>query len=80
MRPQTQFTKSSDVSIAYQVSGSGPIDLIYVSGWLGCIEYEWENPPYADFFDLLGSFARVIRFDKRGTGMSDREVVSPDVV
>ena len=77
MRPQTQFTKSGDVTIAYQVSGAGPIDLVYVSPWLTNIEYEWENPRFAHYFELLGSFARVIRFDKRGTGMSDREVGYP---
>ncbi len=77
MRPQTQFTKSGDVTIAYQVSGKGPIDLVYAPGWLTNIEYEWENPRYAHFFQLLGSFARLIRFDKRGTGMSDRELGYP---
>ncbi len=77
MRTQTQFTKSGDVTIAYQVSGQGPIDLVYVPGWLTNIEYEWENPRYAHFFQLLGSFTRLIRFDKRGTGMSDREVGYP---
>ena len=76
-RPQTQFTKSGDATIAYQVTGKGPIDLVYIPGWVTNIEYEWENPRYAHFYELLGSFARLIRFDKRGTGMSDRQVGYP---
>jgi pimeloyl-ACP methyl ester carboxylesterase len=74
MRARTQFAKSGDVSVAYQVTGSGPPDLVYVPGWLSNVEYAWENPIYANFLTRLAAFSRLIRFDKRGTGMSDREV------
>ena len=73
-RPPTKFTKSGDVTIAYQVTGSGPPDLVYVPGWISNVEYAWENPAYAHYLHRLASFSRLIRFDKRGTGMSDREV------
>jgi pimeloyl-ACP methyl ester carboxylesterase len=77
MRPRTQFTKCGDITIAYQVTGEGPLDLIYIPGWVSNVEFEWENPKYAHFFQMLGSFSRLIRFDKRGTGMSDRDVGYP---
>lgn len=73
-RPETQYTRSGDVNIAYQVFGDGPIDLVNAEGWLSNIEYAWESPDYARFLTKLGRFARVIVFDKRGTGMSDRDV------
>ena len=75
--PKTQFTKSGDITIAYQCFGSGPIDLVYAQGWLSNIEYAWENPDYARFLSSLGSFSRVMFFDKRGTGLSDRDVGLP---
>lgn len=74
MRPRTHYTKSDDISIAYQVLGDGPIDLVYVPGWLSHLEYAWENPTCAHFFNRLSSFVRLIFFDKRGSGMSDRNV------
>jgi pimeloyl-ACP methyl ester carboxylesterase len=74
MPPRTQYTKSCNVSIAYQVIGEGPIDLVYASGWLSNVEYAWENPDYARFLRRLASFSRLIVFDKRGTGLSDRDV------
>lgn len=70
--PRTRYAKSGDVGIAYQVIGDGPIDLVYVPGWVSNIELFWEEPSYAHFLDRLASFARLIMFDKRGTGMSDR--------
>jgi len=73
-RPKTRFTKCGDIHIAYQVFGDGPIDLLYAQGWLSNVEYAWESPDYARFLTKLGRFARVIFFDKRGTGMSDRDV------
>ena len=73
-RPRTQYAKCGDLHIAYQVFGDGPIDLLYAQGWLTNIEYAWESPDYARFLTKLGRFARVIFFDKRGTGMSDRDV------
>src|SRR5688572_1604757 len=74
MSPRTQYTKSGNVSIAYQVIGEGLIDLVYASGWLTNVEYAWENPDYARFLRRLASFSRLIIFDKRGTGLSDRDV------
>lgn len=73
-RPITQYAKSGDVHIAYQVVGDGPVDLLYAQGWVSNVEYAWENPDYARFLTRLGRSFRVIFFDKRGTGMSDREV------
>ena len=55
----------------------GPVDLLYAQGWLSNVEYAWESPDYARFLTKLSRFARVIFFDKRGTGMSDREVGAP---
>jgi pimeloyl-ACP methyl ester carboxylesterase len=70
--PKTQYTKSGDVHIAYQVSGRGPLDLVVVPGFVSHLEYWWEYPDAARFFERLGSFSRLICFDKRGTGLSDR--------
>jgi pimeloyl-ACP methyl ester carboxylesterase len=70
--PVTRYAKSGEVHIAYQVSGDGPLDLVVVPGWVSHLEYQWEEPWGARFFERLGSFSRLIRFDKRGTGLSDR--------
>ncbi|MFO0993496.1 MAG: adenylate/guanylate cyclase domain-containing protein [Hyphomicrobiales bacterium] len=72
MSAETKYTRSDNVSIAYQVTGSGPIDVLIVPGFVSHLEQGWENPSYAAFLDRIGSFARLIRFDKRGTGLSDR--------
>jgi pimeloyl-ACP methyl ester carboxylesterase/class 3 adenylate cyclase len=74
MIPQTQYAKCGRLSIAYQVLGSGPIDLVYAHGWVSHLEYAWENPDYARFFRRLASFSRLIMFDRRGMGLSDRDV------
>jgi len=71
-RPETRYTKSGDVNIAYQVVGEGPFDLIWVPGWISNVEESWEVPEYAHFLQRLSSFSRLILFDKRGTGLSDR--------
>ena len=76
-RPKTQYAKCGDLHIAYQVIGDGPVDLLYAQGWLSNVEYAWESPHYARFLTRLGRFCRLIFFDKRGTGMSDREVGLP---
>ena len=55
MPPRTQYTKSGNVSIAYQVLGNGPIDLVYAQGWITNVEYAWENPDYARFLTRLGT-------------------------
>ncbi|MEM6988312.1 MAG: alpha/beta hydrolase, partial [Pseudomonadota bacterium] len=65
MRPQTQYADQGKHAIAYQVTGSGPIDLVYIPGWVSNVEFEWENPRYAKFFEMMGSFCRLIRFDNR---------------
>jgi pimeloyl-ACP methyl ester carboxylesterase len=70
--PQTRYARSGDVHIAYQVVGEGPPDLIYVPGWVSHLDYFWEEPGYARFLRRLASFSRLILFDKRGTGLSDR--------
>ena len=72
MQPETRYARSGGLNIAYQVSGGGPLDLVLVSGWISHLELDWEEPRSARFLDRLGSFARLIRFDKRGTGLSDR--------
>jgi class 3 adenylate cyclase len=77
MKPKTRYAKNGAVSIAYQVFGQGSLDLVYVPGWISHVEYTWEQPAYAHFLERLGSFARVIMFDKRGTGLSDRDVGFP---
>ena len=70
--PRTRYAKSGDVHVAYQVSGDGPLDLVLVPGFVSHVEYQWEDPLTARFFERLASFSRLIRFDKRGTGLSDR--------
>lgn len=70
--PETRYVKSGDVHIAYQVIGDGPIDLVFVPGFVSNVEALWTSPARATFFHRLASFSRLILFDKRGTGMSDR--------
>jgi class 3 adenylate cyclase len=70
-RPKTQFAKSVDVSIAYQVFGDGPLDLVFIPGFVSHVELAWESPLATRLYERLASFARVIVFDKRGTGLSD---------
>ena len=77
--PEVRYAKSGDVSIAYAVVGEGPFDLVFIAGWvLSSLEVAWEGPP-ADFFRRLASFSRLILFDKRGTGLSDRTTGIPDL-
>jgi pimeloyl-ACP methyl ester carboxylesterase/DNA-binding CsgD family transcriptional regulator len=71
LRPETRYAKSGDVSIAYQVVGDAPLDLILVPGFVSHLEVAWEEPNLAHFLSRLASFSRLILFDKRGTGMSD---------
>ena len=72
MRPKTEYARSGDLHIAYQVVGQGPFDLVYVPGWVSHVELAWEEPTLARFLNRLASFSRLIVFDKRGTGLSDR--------
>jgi class 3 adenylate cyclase len=69
---RTEYTRSGNVHIAYQVVGDGPVDLIFVPGWVSHVERAWESPDNARFLERLSSFSRLIMFDKRGTGLSDR--------
>ena len=71
--PETQFTRAGDVDIAYQVVGpASALDVVFVPGWVSHIEVMWELPEFARFLDRLASLGRLILFDKRGTGLSDR--------
>jgi len=79
MIPETRYAKSGDTNIAYQVIGDQPRDLILVPGWVSNIEVFWEDPAAARFLRRLASFSRLILFDKRGTGLSDRVGGLPDL-
>ena len=70
--PETRYVKSGDAHIAYQVVGDAPVDLIVVRGYISHVEVAWESPALAAFYRRLASFCRLILFDKRGTGLSDR--------
>ena len=72
MRPQTRYASSGGISIAYQVVGSGPFDLVLVHGWVSHLDLQWDEPHMAAFLSRLASFSRLIILDKRGTGLSDR--------
>ena len=78
MEARTRYAKTGDFNIAYQVVGDGPIDLVLSPGAATHLELAWDVPPLARFLDRLASFSRLILFDKRGTGLSDR--VSPDAL
>jgi class 3 adenylate cyclase len=71
MEPETRYALSGDVRVAYQVVGDGPRDLVLAPGFVSNLELAWEHPPYERFMRRLASFARVIVFDKRGSGLSD---------
>src|ERR1700675_3819979 len=71
MVPETRYARSGNLHIAYQVAGDGPIDLVFVHGWISHIEHMWEEPSLARFLRGLASFSRLILLDKRGPGLSD---------
>ena len=77
MLPETRYAKSGDVHIAYQVIGSGPFDLVFVSGFISHVEHVWDEPRWSTFLERLASFSRLVCFDKRGTGLSDRVSATP---
>jgi class 3 adenylate cyclase len=77
MQPVTRYAKSGDVHIAYQSFGDGPINLVMVPGFVSNVENYWDEPDLARFLNRLSSYARVVTFDKRGTGMSDRVAELP---
>ena len=70
--PETRYALSGDVHIAYQVTGDGPFDLVYAPAFVSHVELAWQVPSYVRLIERLSSFSRLIRLDKRGTGMSDR--------
>ncbi len=74
--PRVKYAHSGSVNIAYEVVGSGPIDLVFVMGWVSHLEYFWNEPSFARFLTRLSSIGRLILFDKRGTGLSDAVPVS----
>ncbi|HEX2135183.1 MAG TPA: adenylate/guanylate cyclase domain-containing protein [Microvirga sp.] len=77
--PEVRYTKSGDVNIAYAVVGDGPFDVVFVSGWiLSNLEVAWDGSA-AEFYERMASFCRLILFDKRGTGLSDRTTGIPDL-
>jgi len=74
--PETRYARSGDVHIAYQVLGEGPLDLVFVPGFVSNLDHHWEDPGFAHLLHRLASFCRLIQFDKRGTGLSDRVPVT----
>jgi pimeloyl-ACP methyl ester carboxylesterase/DNA-binding winged helix-turn-helix (wHTH) protein len=74
--PRVHYARSGDVNIAYQVVGAGRVDLVFVMGWVSHLEYFWNEPSFAAFLTRLASMARLILFDKRGTGLSDPVPIS----
>jgi class 3 adenylate cyclase len=77
VRPETRYARSGDVHIAYQVFGGGELDLVLVNGFVTHVELVWEHEPVARFLEGLASFARVINFDRRGSGLSDPVAEAP---
>ena len=77
--PETKYAQSGDYSIAYQVIGDGPIDLVHIPGLLSHLDIAWENPKYGRFMERLATFARVLVYDKRGCGLSDPVTEPPAV-
>ncbi|MET0769589.1 MAG: alpha/beta fold hydrolase, partial [Solirubrobacteraceae bacterium] len=78
-RTPVRYAHSGELSIAYQVTGDGPLDLVLISGFVSHLEKDWEEPGHTRFLERLGSMGRLIRFDKRGTGLSDRPAGLPDL-
>ena len=77
MQPETRYAKSGDVHIAYQVFGEGPINLVIAPFFVSNVEHFWDEPDVSRWLLRMASFARVVMFDKRGTGMSDRVTEMP---
>ncbi len=77
--PETRYAQSGDLSIAYQVVGDGPLDLVHIPGLLSHLDLAWENPKYRRFMERLAAFARVLVYDKRGCGLSDPVTEPPAV-
>ena len=78
-QPEVRYAQSGDVNIAYSVVGDGPFDVVFIAGWvISALELAWEGPP-REFYERMASFCRLILFDKRGTGLSDRVSGIPDL-
>jgi pimeloyl-ACP methyl ester carboxylesterase len=77
--PETRYAKTGDNHVAYQVMGEGPFDLVFVPGFVSHLDLQMEWPLPANFCNRLASFCRLIRFDKRGTGLSDRTGPIPTI-
>lgn len=75
--PPTKYARAGDVSVAYQVVGDGPIDVVHVPGFVSHLELMWEIPTAVHMIERIASFARLILFDKRGSGLSDPVVGAP---
>jgi DNA-binding SARP family transcriptional activator/pimeloyl-ACP methyl ester carboxylesterase len=76
-RPLTRYALNGEVALAYQVSGRGPFDVVYAPPFITHVELTWDVPTWAALLHRFGAFSRLIRFDKRGTGMSDRVGIAP---
>ena len=74
MLPRTKYARSGDIRIAYQITGHGPFDVVWAPGTMSHLDLDWEIPQRALFFERFSKFCRLIRFDKRGTGLSDRPI------
>jgi pimeloyl-ACP methyl ester carboxylesterase len=74
-----KYARSGEVAIAYQVIGDGPLDVVLVPDWVSNLVWAWHTRYWRNFYERLGSFARLIVFDKRGTGLSDRPRFFPDL-
>jgi pimeloyl-ACP methyl ester carboxylesterase len=77
--PETRYARSGDVNIAYQVVGDGPVDLLWIPVFAQHVEFSWEEPYRRAWLEALAAEYRLIVFDKRGTGLSDRVVGAPPV-
>jgi pimeloyl-ACP methyl ester carboxylesterase len=77
--PEVRYARNGDVSIAYQVVGDGPLDTVLVPDWVSNLVWQWHAPRWRAFYERMASFSRLILFDKRGTGLSDRPGFFPDL-
>ena len=75
--PQIRYARSGSVNIAYQIAGAGTVDLLMIHGWVTHLALDWHERRWARWFERMTAFARIVRFDKRGTGMSDRPLGIP---
>ena len=71
MQPETRYAKSGDLSIAFQVVGEAPLDVVLVPGWVSNLDFLWEEPSIARLLHRQAAYSRLILFEKRGTGLSD---------